>query len=521
MRSLSNKNKNKNNKTEYTEDDMYQTDTNNQLKPESEEDNLDENEKEILKFERDIEKYASLIFNLRNIFSEVQATKEINNLNLKEELSDEKSGEDNKKSLNLKALGGFESFDEAIKELESLDVTLENYIPVEAPDEAVDEYIEKVLQKKEQEYEDIPDKEGVCDDVSEDAAIKFRLSEDEIRAWIFVFPPEKGKKDISADEINKLLDEKGITYGVDKFMIQKIVKEKLYFKIIQIATGVDPIRGKDGSVTELISREKKIQLKEDEYGKVNYRELNTIASVAKGDTICDIIPPTKGTDGHTVTNRIAKGKDGKYPDVPQGMNTELTEDRTKLISKIDGEVTFENGKFRVQKLLTIEGDVDSSVGNIDFQGDLIVNGDIREGFTLKVGGDLLVKGTVEPCTIIVGGKISIEHSVIGCKKTTIRCGGTFRAKHVENCSVYAKGNINVGSILWSDVSTDESVTVYSDKGNITGGRITAGKTVKAMTIGSKNNSSIDTKIILGSAPSDIEKKEYLISNLETVNDNIS
>ena len=504
-----------NSKMAYSADNMYQKDENNQLNSESAEDKLDDNEKEILNFERDIEKYASLMYNLRNIFSGIQSTKGIDNLQLKGEISDE----NNKNSINLKSLGGFESFDEAVKELESLGITLENDIPFEVPDAAVDEYIEKVLQ--EQEHGEDTSEEESTDDVSEDAAIKFRLSEDKIRAWIFIFPPVKEKNDISEDDIQKLLNDKDITYGVDKFMIHKIVKEKLYFKIIQISTGVDPVRGKDGSVNELISRERKIQLKEDQHGKVNYRELNTIASVAKGETICDIIPPTKGTDGHTVTNQISKSEDGKYPDVPQGMNTELTENRTKLVAKIDGEVKYENGKFRVQKLLRIEGDVDSSVGNIDFQGDLIVNGDIREGFTIKVGGDLLVKGTVEPCTLIVGGKISIEHSVLGCKKTNIRCGGTFGAKHVENCCIYAKGSINVGSILWSDVSTDDSVTVNSENGSITGGRITAGKTVKAMAIGSKNNSSIDTKIILGSAPSDIEKKEYLIRNIEIVKENIS
>ena len=469
-------------------DNMYQTDKNNQLNSEPSKNILDDNEKELINFERDIEKYAELIYNSGNIFGEIESTEGIENLQLKDKIYDE----NNNSPLNLKSLGGFGNLHEAIKELESAGVAVEDDSEERSADDGISEY----------------------------AAIKFMLSKDKIRAWIFIFPPLNGKKDISEDDIQNLLNDNNITYGVEKFMINKIVNEKLYFKIIQIATGVDPVRGKDGSINELISRERKIQLKEDMYGKVNYKELNIIASVAQGETICDIILPTKGIDGHTVTNQILKSEDGKYPDVPQGMNTQLTEDRTKLVSKIEGQVTYENGKFRVQKLLSIEGDVDSSVGNIDFQGDVIVNGDIREGFTVKVSGDLIVKGTVEPCTLIVGGKICIEHSVLGGKKTNIRCGGTFRAKHVENCCIYAKESINVGSILWSDVSTDDSVTVYSENGNITGGRVTAGKTVKAMAIGSRNNSSIYTKIVIGSAPSDIEKKEYLIRNLEIVKDNI-
>lgn len=482
-------------------------------------DRLDDNEKEILEFKLEIEQFAASLDNVRISCGDMEES-ELSELNdtLKEEKTDDISSSvpQDDEALQLKALGGFGSFEDAIKELEQVGVVFDedssfNIEDVEIPssfDEPVDEVLKENADEKPENA------------LSEDAIVRMYMSGNKIRLWMFIFPPAREGKDVTEELIRKMLEERGVTYGIDNFMIHKTVTDKLYFKFIEIATGIDPLDGKDGSVKELISREKRVEIKEDENGRVNYRNLNIIKSVVKGETICEITLPTKGTDGHTVINEIAKSKDGKYPNVPQGQNTELNEDRTKLIAKMDGEVEFVNGKFKVQKILNIDGDIDNSVGNIDFHGDLVVHGDIREGFTIKVDGDLYVNGTAESCTLIVGGNITIGQSVLGGKKTFIRCGGIFKANHVENCTIISKGNVICGNMIWSEISTDDSVILNPGKGAIVGGKIIAGKSVKAETIGSRMNSSIVTKIVIGIVPSNIEAKEKLSKALVEVKNNI-
>lgn len=93
-----------------------------------------------------------------------------------------------------------------------------------------------------------------------------------------------------------------------------------------------------------------------------------------------------------------KGKDGKPPHIPAGKNTVLSEDKTKLLADIDGEVVYEGNKFNVKNLLTINHDVDNSIGNIDFTGDILIKGDVREGYSVKAEGDVTIFGTVEGAT---------------------------------------------------------------------------------------------------------------------------
>ncbi|EKC63939.1 protein containing DUF342, partial [human gut metagenome] len=124
----------------------------------------------------------------------------------------------------------------------------------------------------------------------------------------------------------------------------------------------EAVNGKDGSVKNLYSKTRnKINIKEDVQGNVNYKELNMIQSIHKGDVICQITPPTLSVNGVSVTGEPIKGKDGKPPHIPAGKNTVLSEDKTKLLADIDGEVVYEGTKFNVKNLLTINHDVDNSI----------------------------------------------------------------------------------------------------------------------------------------------------------------
>ena len=62
------------------------------------------------------------------------------------------------------------------------------------------------------------------------------------------------------------MDEK-IVYGTDNNMIVKIA-EKLYFKLIRIARGMECIDGKDGEIIDLVPRESEVKIKESDDGKL-------------------------------------------------------------------------------------------------------------------------------------------------------------------------------------------------------------------------------------------------------------
>ena len=458
---------------------------------------LDDNQKEILNFESELERYADKQYN-RILQERASASAKVVG-ELTEAIKEQKTDVD---LMNLRSLGGYSSTDEAEREL--AEFREQQAVPTEdAPVEAVEI-------------------------VPVDATIQLRLTEDKVRAWIFVLPPRNGGQDLTEEALLAFLMQNNIRYGVDSYTVRKLVEKRLYFKMIQIATGLDPMHGRNGEVQELVTREKKIDLREDSHGQVDYKELNIISSVRAGEAICHVKLPTKAKDGRTVTDEVIKGRDGKYPHVPQGRNTQLNEDGSKLLATIDGEVVFEAGLFRVQRLLTIPGDVDTAVGNVDFPGDVVIGGDVREGFSVKAGGRIYIKGTVEGAKLYAEGDVQIEHGMVGGQKGLIECSGTLRCRYLENCKVYAKGKVYVENIVFSDVASDDSVVITAERGSITGGKITAASFVNAKTIGSRNNSGLVTKIFLGATPHMLEqefnlqkKQENTEANIKKLQKNIS
>ena len=347
------------------------------------------------------------------------------------------------------------------------------------------------------------------------------MTRDKLRLWIYVIGPLYGGSDITQELIKFKLEDMNVRYGVTEALVKKIAERKIYFKIIEIAKGKETINGKDGSVKSLYSTTRnKVNIKEDTQGNVNYKELNMIQSIHKGDTICNITLPTPAVNGISVTGEPIKGKDGKLPNIPAGKNTLISEDKTKLLADIDGEVVYEGNKFNVKNLLTINHDVDNSIGNINFTGDVFIKGDVREGYSVRAEGDVTILGTIEGATVITGGDLTIERGMTGGNKGIIETQGKLKCRYLENCRVYAKGGIEAEQIMYSILSTDDSIVIKGRKGSVTGGKLIAGRSVEAVAIGSPFNSNLKTEIVLGAVPELIEEEKHIKAQLDDTLENI-
>jgi uncharacterized protein (DUF342 family) len=315
--------------------------------------------------------------------------------------------------------------------------------------------------------------------------------------------------------LKNALDEKKIVYGTDNNMIVKIAEKKLYFKLIRIARGMECIDGKDGEIIDLVPRESEVKIKESDDGKIDFKELNLIRSIHKGDTICKIVPPVEPKSGMDVYGNEVKGYVGKMPPIPRGKNTQISEDGTTLEALIDGHISFDKGAFHIQNLLTIPGDVDISVGNINFAGDVMIKGKVREGFSVKSDGNITIRGNVEAGAIIkAGGNISIERGVNGGARGLIEAKGSVKIKYIENCKVCAGEKIETEVIIDSEIECDDTLLVTRGKGTIIGGKMTVGKLIEAKIIGNEKNSSRTTEIVLGCMPNMIKQRNLLKEKIE-------
>lgn len=345
-----------------------------------------------------------------------------------------------------------------------------------------------------------------------DAIIKPFISKDGLEASIYITPPENEGEDCNFILLRKILSENNIKYGTKTNTLLNISNNPKYNEEIIIAKGTPPIHGLDGTFDIKFKIEKDLKPKEQEDGSVDFYNLENIVNVEEGQLLCTITPPTEGKAGKTVTGKTINPVPGKP--VPQllGKNTILSEDGKRILAKIEGQVSYLNGRITVNETFTIQGDVDKTTGHIKVVGNVIVYGAVRSGFKVEATGNIQISASLGSVKLVAGEDIILHGGIIG---GNITCEGDLHSKFIENCEVMVKGDVKTTYIMNSNILCGQNIETINPVSKIVGGKCLAGEDIKAKTIGSPAN--VKTHLKISSDPKLIQKKQDLekeISNYE-------
>ena len=189
-------------------------------------------------------------------------------------------------------------------------------------------------------------------------------------------------------------------------------------------------------------------------------------------------------------------KDGREAKSPQGKNTTYNEEENVLFAACDGIINYVTDVVNVNDVMHISGNVDNGTGNIDFSGDVIVEGDVCEGYNIRAGRNLIVKGLVESCIIEAGGDVQIVKGVNGDDNSHIKVGGNLRSLYVEHSKVEVEGDILAESIIDSEITCQGDIDLSnSGKGILVGGTINIKGDLVVKTLGNENERITNIKII--------------------------
>jgi len=326
-----------------------------------------------------------------------------------------------------------------------------------------------------------------------DAVVEVSLSPDEMRAYVTLVEPDGGEG-ITASKLIDALKQQGVVYGIKNDVIDSLEKYPIYNQMICIAEGAPPIDGKDGKVEYKfdISKQRKPTILEN--GKVDYRELNLVQSVKRGEILCILIPPEPGKKGMTVTGKELKCRDGKHVRMPKGRNVIISDDGTMLLANIDGQVEFSDEKVNVFATYEVKADVDNSTGNISFVGNVLVRGNVLSGFKVEAGGNVEVWGVVEGAVINAGGDIILRRGMQGMGKGILTSGGDIVARYIENSTIKAKRDIKSEAIMHSHVTCGNKLQLGGRKGLLVGGTCRVGREIEAKVIGSALSVFTDVEV---------------------------
>ncbi|MFI3122675.1 MAG: FapA family protein, partial [Methylococcales bacterium] len=126
-----------------------------------------------------------------------------------------------------------------------------------------------------------------------DASCIISISEDEMKAH-FSLTPNFGGCAMTFADVEKALENKGITFGIAPIKeIQEVLAQGICTDFL-IAEGLEPVAGVDAKFLSLIPSSPARQPLINAEGSVDYRELGDILIVHKGDVLMQRIPPIEG-----------------------------------------------------------------------------------------------------------------------------------------------------------------------------------------------------------------------------------
>lgn len=332
--------------------------------------------------------------------------------------------------------------------------------------------------------------------ISRDAQVTIQISGDGMEAYMTIQPPIGEGKWLTKKDVLDALKANKVVSGVDEDAISLAIELRTTGEAKLVASGREAVRGTDAELKVLFSDDLADSgLDEDEFGRVDYRELQKVKNVVSGQVLVEKIPATPGITGYTVLGRELKATSGKDRVIPKGKNVVLTKDGLRAVSTIDGEPALVGGKINVFPVHEVRGDVDFETGNISFLGSIIVHGNVNAGFKVEAQGDITVYGMVEAAKLVAGGNILITGGVAGMEKAEITCTGDFTAKFCEYAKVVCGGTVSVKeAIMYCQVNAENRIEVSAGKGMIVGGTLTAGEEILAKVIGSRFGTTTELEV---------------------------
>ena len=160
-------------------------------------------------------------------------------------------------------------------------------------------------------------------------------------------------------ELEKILEESGIVYGVDHQALEEIAKEYHTITLESdsdrntlVARGTAPKDGKDGCYEWKFQagRKRAPKLKED--GTIDFDSLNWFDSVKKGQTLALYHFAEPSADGVSVYGKKIPAKIGREKEALTGQGFELLPDFRTYVAGVDGHVSLKGKDLVVDNLLS-------------------------------------------------------------------------------------------------------------------------------------------------------------------------
>ena len=367
------------------------------------------------------------------------------------------------------------------------------------------------------------------------AEVEFRVPDDGMHANLVLTTPYGGKLP-ALSTIKSLAIKNRVIRGVSTKKIESMLSNARRAEpgtVLEetIAKGLPAKNGKNSKFIPLVPNalERVLKPQADDGERVDMRNLGEIICVKVNTPVLRRTAPTQGRSGFDVKGNKLPAVAGEWVDFKMGSGTVVSDDDANLLmSAISGMPKYRDQIMNIDDTFICNG-VNVGTGHVNYEGAVLVNGDVTEKMQIKAAGDVTINGFVESAHIEAGGDIIITEGAMGkvndsqgefqCK---LVASGSIHVQHGQGIDIQCGGNITVGrQLAYSRLRCGGAVIVGQiDKpmGNLFACDIISQDRVEAGTLGAVSGSTLKVDFSPGFNQL-LERKDSLDELLRQIREN--
>ena len=339
------------------------------------------------------------------------------------------------------------------------------------------------------------------------AEVEFRIPEDSMTANLVLTTPYGGRLPSFAAVMSLAMKNK-IVKGISTKRIKALLKraqKATSGEILEetIAKGLPPRNGKNSKFVPLVPNALDRILRPQSQGgeRVDMRNLGEVICVKVDTPVLKRTAPTQGRSGFDVKGNKLPSVAGEWLEFKMGTGTVVSDsDSNLLISAISGMPKYRDQIMNIDDTFICSG-VNVGSGHVNYEGAVLVNGDVTEKMQIKASGDVTINGFVESAHIESGGDIIITEGAMGKVNDTegeyqckLIAAGSIHVQHGQGVEMQCKGDVTIGrQLAYSRVRCGGAVVVGqidNPMGNLFACDIVSQGRVEAGTLGAVSGSTL-------------------------------
>ncbi len=327
--------------------------------------------------------------------------------------------------------------------------------------------------------------------LSESGLIKIEIKNLGSEAYMTLF-----KRDhlIDETEIAQLLEEAGIEKEILSENLKYIPKD--FDSPFLIAEGQAPV-----------TPQVEFQLLFDDKKCINpanfvddFASLQNLECVSQGEALAHIYITRFSKNGVDIWGReiITESNDDDLIGQYIGEGVTYSEDSHQLVADDDGYPFVDaDGKVHVYSNFVIHNDLDLKYDNFSINGNLTVNGNIKEKIVIELTGGLTVFGDINDAHIQCERKVDVKGDILNCRSGGIYSSESIEFQAADHSNIYSAGNINFSDkVNFCKLVAEKTVTGDPETGCIIGGIVQAGDNIEAAVIGNSTAAGTEVEITI-------------------------